>query len=396
MNAMFNDSTTMAAAADLPYYEESWFYVVTGLAITVVFQLLCFVVAAACKFDLITDFAGSTNFMLLALLSLCLTGAYSSRQVAVTVLVVAARLELAIFLLVRVIVRKKDARFDKTRDNCVRFFIFWVFQMFWVWVCTLPVVFINSRQGGGDVGGAQAPPLGAADYIAWAMMVFGFVFQVIADVHKYRFKLDPANKDAVCNTGLWATSRHPNYFGEMVFWWGAWVATIPLFLSTTSNGGVVGSVADNTAWAATVVSPLFTMLILLGGSGVPTAEGKNLARFYENPRKRDEYARYHRRTPPVIPCCCPAAYEALPMRCKCLVCCEFPCYQYKGSGDAEAEGLEGKMLGKSATGGAGATAVFGGDSNSSVVAPERQLLEGDVESGKVQVFVAASVPQEAE
>jgi steroid 5-alpha reductase family enzyme len=318
----FNITTAEGGAI---FYDESWFYVVIALAITVVFQLLCFLVAATCKFDLLTDFAGSTNFMALALISLCVRGVFSTRQIVLTAIVVAIRLELALFLLVRVCVRKKDDRFDSTRDNCCKFLAFWIGQMMWVWVCMLPVVFVNSQ--------SVDPPLNAADYVAWGVMILGFIFQMAADVHKYLFKENKANGDKVCDEGLWAMSRHPNYFGEMAIWWGAVVAGIPLFLEP-----------GNAAWWATVVSPLFTMLILLGGSGIPTSEGKNLARFYKNPAKRAVYERYHRRTPPVVPCCCPALYERLPMCLKSTFCCEFPCYQYREVlADANTSVEAGKM-----------------------------------------------------
>ena len=221
-------NTTLGPGAEL--LTESWFYVVGGLGVTIVFQLLCFMVAASCKFDLLTDFAGSTNFMLLCLLSLCLKGVYDTRQIVLTVIIVAVRFELAVFLLVRVCVRKKDSRFDNTRSNCGKFLLFWIGQMLWVWVCTLPVVFVNSR--------SELVDLGPADYVAWGLMIFGFLFQLVADVHKYTFKLNPNNKDKICNTGLWSISRHPNYFGEWLIWWGAWIASIPLFLTP-----------GNAAWA---------------------------------------------------------------------------------------------------------------------------------------------------
>lgn len=305
----------------VPFYDEGWFYVLVALAITTVFQMLCFLVAATCKFDLLTDLAGSINFVMLAIISLCVRGFYDWRQVALTIIICAIRLELAVFLLVRVCVRKKDARFDETRENCCKFLVFWVFQIFWVWVCMLPVVYVNSS--------TDVVPLGAADYVAWAMMIFGFIFQMGADIPKYLFKKDPANKGKFCDVGLWSISRHPNYFGEFLIWWGAWVAVVPLFV-----------LPSNSAWSATIVSPLFTMLILLGGSGIPTSEGKNLARYYNNPETRDAYDRYFKRTPPVIPGC-PGCYEKMPKGCKCFFCWECPCYEYKGD---EGEDSDNKTL----------------------------------------------------
>lgn len=317
-----NMSTTLASSPE-DFYDEPWFYVVVGLGITIVFQMLCFLVAATAKFDLLTDLAGSTNFVLLGLASLCARDLYTWRQVAMTVIICAIRFELAVFLLVRVCVRKKDARFDETRENCVRFLIFWIFQIFWVWVCMLPVVYVNSS--------TDSVALGVADYVAWALMIFGFIYQMCADIPKYIFKKDPANKGKFFSGGLWSASRHPNYFGEILIWWGAWIGAIPHFIQP-----------GQAAWAATIVSPVFTMLILLGLSGIPTSEGKNLARFYKNPATRDEYDRYFKRTPPVIPCC-NACYEKLPRGCKCFFCWECPCYAYKEEPDEVEDGTVGML-----------------------------------------------------
>jgi steroid 5-alpha reductase family enzyme len=77
----------------------------------------------------VTDFAGSTNFILIALLTFFANGAYSARQIAVTVLVCLSRLELASYLLYRVLKRGKDDRFDQVRTSFVAFLTFWIFQV---------------------------------------------------------------------------------------------------------------------------------------------------------------------------------------------------------------------------------------------------------------------------
>jgi steroid 5-alpha reductase family enzyme len=77
----------------------------------------------------VTDFAGSTNFILIALLTFFANGAYSARQIAITVLVCLSRLELASYLLYRVLKRGKDDRFDQVRTSFVAFLTFWVFQV---------------------------------------------------------------------------------------------------------------------------------------------------------------------------------------------------------------------------------------------------------------------------
>ena len=111
----------MANSTLLPVVVLDQYYYSLSALITVGFQLACFAIAATCKFDLITDFAGSMNFVLLSVLTLVLGNNYGSRGIAILVLVLITRLYLAFFLLFRVCTRKKDARFDEVRDNCLKF-----------------------------------------------------------------------------------------------------------------------------------------------------------------------------------------------------------------------------------------------------------------------------------
>eukprot|EP01051_Picozoa_sp_SAG22_P016539 SAG22_NODE_2353_length_2674_cov_1.846990_2_plen_253_part_01 len=250
-------------AAPVEVFDEHYF--VLGAIVTVAFQLACFAVAWRLRVDTLTDLAGSANFVLLALLALFLGGRLTLRPVVLTSLLCASRLELASFLLYRVCKRKRDARFDEMRESFGAFLGFWVFQMFWAFVVTMPVMFVNSDA-------ASAPPtvLEPADIVGWALFGVGFAVQVVADLTKYKFRADPANRGKFCAVGVWRWSRHPNYFGEMLLVWGLFVGSLPVITR-----------AENTAagWL-TVLSPLFTMLILLFVSGLPTAEGAALARFY--------------------------------------------------------------------------------------------------------------------
>mmetsp|Transcript_61404 Transcript_61404/g.85413 ORF Transcript_61404/g.85413 Transcript_61404/m.85413 type:complete len:310 (-) Transcript_61404:35-964(-) len=296
-----------------PFGEGDPHYLALSFVVTCIIQLSCFFVAYSCSFDLITDFAGSINFVLLGLLSLCLGGSYTKRQVAVTSLLTVSRLELALFLLYRVCSRKKDARFDDTRNSFVKFLVFWVFQIFWVYLVSFPVFWVNSVT-------ETNPDLGWLDYVGWTTWVIGFFSQLSSDFQKLLFRKDPANKLEICKRGLWSYSRHPNYFGEIMMWWGIFISTIPVWLDNGEEDG----------WA-TVVSPVFTMLILLFLSGMPTAEGKALERWYSNGDElRSDYENYRNRTAPIVPCC-PPIYAVLPHFVKCLFCCEFRRYEYPGA-----------------------------------------------------------------
>ena len=55
------------------------------------------------------------------------------------------------------------------------------------------------------------------------LAMFGFLFETVADAQLVHFKADPANKGKVLDRGLWRYTRHPNYFGEFCFWWGAFL-----------------------------------------------------------------------------------------------------------------------------------------------------------------------------
>ena len=106
-----------------------------------------------------TDFAGGTNFVVLAVLTLCLgeqyhwrqvstvqysTVQYHWRQVAVTAAVGLWGLRLSGYLLYRILKIGEDDRFDDKRSDPVRFAFFWTFQAVWVFTVSLPVIFVNA------------------------------------------------------------------------------------------------------------------------------------------------------------------------------------------------------------------------------------------------------------
>ena len=262
----------------------------------------------------VTDFAGGMNFVLLALLTLLADSAFTTRQLVATAIVVASRLELSLLLLYRVLKRGHDARFDEMREKFWSFLGFWVFQILWVYVVSAPLIYLNCESSLND------PPLAAWDYAGWALAGGGTLIQTLADLQKMRFRADPANRGRVCDVGLWRASRHPNYFAEMLIWWGVFLCAVPIFDTPGTRAGL-----------ATVVSPLFTMLILLFLSGMPTAEGQELARFFKTADSAAAFRRYFARTPPIIPFV-PGCYEAMPVAAKRALCCEFPMYEYQEGG----------------------------------------------------------------
>ncbi len=185
----------------------------------------------------------------------------------------AVRLALHLFLRWRRL-GHEDRRYAAMRRKAgPRFAILSLFTVFWLqagilWVVSLPL----------QAAFAALPStLGPLDAIGAALAIAGFLIETIADYQLTRFGRDPANAGRVLNSGLWAWSRHPNYFGDAAMWWG-------VFLLCVS--------ASHAWW--TVIGPIVMTYFLLNVSGVPLLERKMADR-------RPEYADYIRRTSSFIP-----------------------------------------------------------------------------------------------
>ena len=158
-------------------------YLALTFLITVMYQLSFFIFAATFKIDTVTDLAGGTNFVILALITFNL-GAFPDpwgRQIIITTLVCVWGLRLSGFLLYRIICIGEDNRFDGMRDKPFKFFLFWAFQMLWVWVVSLPVSFVNST---------SKSSLSNVDIIGTVLASVGLLCEAVADQQKFNFKYD--------------------------------------------------------------------------------------------------------------------------------------------------------------------------------------------------------------
>ena len=128
--------------------------------------------------------------------------------------------------------------------------------------------------------------IGPIDYTALVLWVLGFATEFAADNEKFVFRSRPENRSKFITSGIWAYSRHPNYFGEILMW-------AALALSTSCTKDIKGHANPLYAW----LSPVFTAFLLLFVSGVSMVEKAGNEKWGHLP----EYQHYTKNTSCVIP-----------------------------------------------------------------------------------------------
>jgi steroid 5-alpha reductase family enzyme len=200
---------------------------------------------------------------------------YVGRRLLISVMVTIWGLRLAVHIATRSWGQGEDRRYRAWRERVgERFWWMSLFTVFGVQGILLWVIALGVQAGQIAQFPAAFTWLDALGALVWAV---GFGFEAVADWQLTRFKSNPANQGHVMDGGLWAYSRHPNYFGEMLMWWGVFLVV----LSTPRS-----------LW--TIVSPLTITFLLLRVSGVTLLE-KTIV------DSRPGYAEYQRRTSAFFP-----------------------------------------------------------------------------------------------
>ncbi|KAF8517929.1 DUF1295-domain-containing protein [Hysterangium stoloniferum] len=312
-------------------YVLDQYYLAITVLITIGYQLVGFLIAWTFQFDKITDLTGGSNFFILSILTLCMGGTFHTRNIVASVLVMIWAVRLAGYLLFRVLKLGSDARFDGVRSN--------FFKFLGVWVVSLPVTILNSPGVSNTSHGGSNPRFGTArDIVGIIMWTIGWSIESIADAQKWRFKSSRPPKDQPPTPGLWKWSRHPPYFGEIICWWGIWI----LCLSPSTNGTLTGGAKQ--AQIAAIASPLLTTVILLFGSGIPTAEKPTAERFFilahapsscdQYPDAWTKYKAYLHSTSILIPLP-PTLYRPLPTAMKTWLLLDLPIFMYNEKTDGQ-------------------------------------------------------------
>lgn len=235
---------------------------------------LAYIPAMIFKTEKYYDLTGTITYLSVTGYAVYMSDGLDLRGKIVAVMVAVWAVRLGSFLFARIMKDGKDSRFDKIKTNPIRFLMTWTLQGLWVTLtaaCALLVITNSTRV-----------PLDAFAYVGIAVWVIGFLFEVVADQQKKAFKNDLSNKGKFISTGLWAWSRHPNYFGEITLWLGIATIAIP-----TMSG---------LQWA-TLISPVFVTLLLTRVSGVPMLEARSDKEWGDDPA----YQEYKKNTPVLVP-----------------------------------------------------------------------------------------------
>lgn len=249
---------------------------VFALAVAVVFviQWVGFIAAYVLQTEKFYDLTGSITYISVTIMAVLLSPVVDGRSVLLLILVLIWAGRLGAFLFRRILKAGKDARFDDIKVSFVRFLNTWTLQGLWVTLtlaAALAAITTSTRK-----------ELGLFALMGTLVWVFGFAIEATADAQKSRFRAAPENKGKFINTGLWAWSRHPNYFGEIVIWIGVAIIALP--------------VLRGWQWV-TLISPVFVTLLLTRISGVPILE----KRADEKWGGQEDYEAYKEQTSVLIP-----------------------------------------------------------------------------------------------
>ena len=224
------------------------------IATMFVYMSFWFFVSLIRKRNDVADVAWGLGFVLLAWVSFFIAQQEDLKRVLVCILVSIWGLRLAGHIYTRNKGKAEDYRYLAWRKAWGKWFYprsyaqVYLLQGFLLFLIALPVLFINKSTG---------TALGVFDVIGGLVWLFGFYFEAVGDAELARFIQDPKNKGKLMQSGLWAYTRHPNYFGEVTQWWGIWLIALAV------PGG----------WLS-IIGPITITVLILYVSGIPLLEKK--------------------------------------------------------------------------------------------------------------------------
>jgi steroid 5-alpha reductase family enzyme len=243
----------------------------TALLVVLCLVTLLWAISVPLRDASIIDIFWGPLFVAIAWVLLATAGEPSLRPYLVTLLTTLWGLRLAYHLAARNLGHGEDRRYQLWRQHggenwwLKTYYRIYLFQGAIALVVATPIAAAFYRPEGFGL-------LNALGVLVWAG---GFVFEMLADIQLTRFKADPSNRGRILDTGLWALSRHPNYFGDALQWWGL---------------GLV-AVSASTWWA--LIGPIAMTAVFLGISNAVLERGMQ--------KRHPAYEAYIAATPKFFP-----------------------------------------------------------------------------------------------
>ncbi len=237
-------------------------------------QWIVFVPSFMARTERFFDLTGSLTFIGVTVVLAIVTPMMDARSWLLAAMVTLWAARLGSFLFTRVRRWGGDDRFDEIKQSFLRFAQVWTLQGLWVTMTAAAAWIAITSQ--------HRVPFDALGVVGLLVWLFGLGFEVVADLQKSRFQADAANAGRFIDSGLWALSRHPNYFGEIVLWIGVAIVALPVF--------------QGWQWVG-LLSPLFVLALIAKVSGVPLLEAKADAKWGGQP----DYEAYKAKTAVLVP-----------------------------------------------------------------------------------------------
>ena len=235
---------------------------------------LVFIPSSFAKSEKYYDLTGGISYISVIVIAVLFTRELDTRAGLVAIMVIVWAIRLAGFLFLRIQQDGHDDRFDEIKVNSLRFFLTWSLQGLWV-LLTVACALVIITNG-------VSKPIGLIGSIGIAMWLIGFLFECVADAQKRAFKRNPDNQNRFISSGLWAWSQHPNYFGEMLLWFGVALLALPIL--------------QGWQWMC-IISPFFVVLLISRVSGIPMLQAKAQKKWGDDV----DYQRYIANTPLLLP-----------------------------------------------------------------------------------------------
>lgn len=212
-----------------------------------------FIISLIIKRNDIADIAWGLGFVAIVIfLFVTQTPTYQSGVVYIFTIIWGIRL--AIHIGLRSKGKPEDFRYKKWREEWSKYFVLrsylqvYLLQGFFMWIISVPIIVVSMAKN------QAITPFLLFGSIVW---LIGFAIESIGDYQLMLFIKQKQNKSDIMQTGLWKYTRHPNYFGEVLLWWGIFIIVIPL---------------QHGIWA--IISPITISYLLLYVSGIPMLEAK--------------------------------------------------------------------------------------------------------------------------